>query len=111
MHPDYLEKVLNAQVYDIAVETPLELAANLSSRAGNKILLHYYAALGENTFYQFTGGSFTSSSTYPYSVKLYETSYDGIPAISVVVSSNSFASIGGLPQTADFLLQEFVHYA
>ena len=39
MHPDYLEKVLNAQVYDIAVETPLELAANLSSRAGNKILL------------------------------------------------------------------------
>ena len=79
--------------------------------AGNKILLHYYAALGENTFYQFTGGSFTSSSTYPYSVKLYETSYDGIPAISVVVSSNSFASIGGLPQTVDFLLQEFVHYA
>ena len=79
--------------------------------AGDKILLRYYAALGENTFYQFTGGSFTSSSTYPYSVKLYETSYDGIPAISVVVSSNSFASIGGLPQTADFLLQEFVHYA
>ena len=38
-------------------------------------------------------------------------SYDGIPAISVVVSSNSFASIGGLPQTVDFLLQEFVHYA
>lgn len=63
--------------------------------AGDKILLRYYAALGENTFYQFTGGSFTSSSTYPYSVKLYETSYDGIPAISVVVSSNSFASIGG----------------
>ena len=71
--------------------------------AGDKILLRYYAALGENTFYQFTGGSFTSSSTYPYSVKLYETSYDGIPAISVVVSSNSFASIGGLPQTVDFL--------
>ncbi|MFQ9127908.1 MAG: hypothetical protein ACLR4Z_15325 [Butyricicoccaceae bacterium] len=43
------------------------------AEAGDKILLHYYAALGENTFYQFTGGSFTSSSTYPYSVKLYET--------------------------------------
>ncbi len=28
MHPDYLEKVLNAQVYDIAVETPLDLAGN-----------------------------------------------------------------------------------
>src|SRR5574343_1717292 len=39
MHPYYLEKVLNAQVYDIAVETPLELAANLSARAGNKISL------------------------------------------------------------------------
>jgi threonine dehydratase len=31
MHPDYLEKVLNAQVYDVAVETPLELAGNLSA--------------------------------------------------------------------------------
>ena len=38
-HPDYLEKILNAQVYDVAVETPLELAANLSSRVGNRILL------------------------------------------------------------------------
>ena len=37
--PDYLEKVLNAQVYDVAVETPLELAGNLSSRSHNKILL------------------------------------------------------------------------
>ena len=39
MHPDYLEKVLNAQVYDVAVETPLDLAGNLSTRVGNKILL------------------------------------------------------------------------
>ena len=39
MHPDYLEKVLNAQVYDVAVETPLELASNLSARVGNKIIL------------------------------------------------------------------------
>ncbi|MCH2220797.1 MAG: threonine ammonia-lyase, biosynthetic, partial [Dechloromonas sp.] len=39
MHPDYLEKVLNAQVYDVAVETPLDLAGNLSARVGNKILL------------------------------------------------------------------------
>ena len=39
MHPDYLEKVLNAQVYDVAIETPLDLAANLSARSGNKILL------------------------------------------------------------------------
>jgi len=37
--PDYLEKVLNAQVYDVAIETPLELAGNLSSRVGNRILL------------------------------------------------------------------------
>ncbi len=39
MHPDYLEKVLNAQVYDVAIETPLDLAGNLSARIGNKILL------------------------------------------------------------------------
>ena len=39
MHPDYLEKVLNAQVYDVAVETPLDLASNLSARVGNRILL------------------------------------------------------------------------
>ena len=39
MHPDYLEKVLNAQVYDVAIETPLDLATNLSARLGNKIFL------------------------------------------------------------------------
>ena len=39
MHPDYLEKVLNAQVYDIAIESPLEIAPNLSTRIGNRILI------------------------------------------------------------------------
>ncbi|WP_281985463.1 threonine ammonia-lyase, biosynthetic [Azonexus hydrophilus] len=39
MHPDYLEKVLNAQVYDVAVETPLDLAGNLSARVHNRIWL------------------------------------------------------------------------
>jgi len=39
MHPDYLEKILNARVYDVAVETPLELAPNLSARTGNRMLL------------------------------------------------------------------------
>src|SRR5262245_31041364 len=38
-HPDYLEKILNANVYDAAIETPLELAPNLSARVGNRILL------------------------------------------------------------------------
>jgi threonine dehydratase len=37
-HPDYLEKILNAQVYDAAVETPLDSAPNLSRRIGNHIL-------------------------------------------------------------------------
>jgi len=37
--PDYLEKVLNAQVYDVAIETPLEPATNLSARSNNRILL------------------------------------------------------------------------
>jgi len=29
MYPDYLEKILNAQVYDVAAETPLDLAPGL----------------------------------------------------------------------------------
>ena len=37
--PDYLEKILNARVYDVAIETPLELAPNLSARSGNRIWL------------------------------------------------------------------------
>jgi threonine dehydratase len=39
MQIDYLEKILNAQVYDVAVETPLEAAANLSARLNNHLLL------------------------------------------------------------------------
>jgi threonine dehydratase len=39
MHPDYLEKILNAQVYDVAIESPLDPAPNLSARIGNRILL------------------------------------------------------------------------
>ncbi len=35
--PDYLERILNAQVYDVAIETPLDFAANLSARLGNRI--------------------------------------------------------------------------
>ncbi|MBL8471957.1 MAG: threonine ammonia-lyase, biosynthetic [Rhodocyclaceae bacterium] len=37
--PDYLERILNAHVYDVADETPLELAPALSSRVHNHILL------------------------------------------------------------------------
>ncbi|MDP2795628.1 MAG: threonine ammonia-lyase, biosynthetic [Sulfurisoma sp.] len=36
---DYLEKILNARVYDVAIETPLDLASNLTARTGNRILL------------------------------------------------------------------------
>ncbi len=36
---DYLERILNARVYDVAVETPLEPAPNLSRRLNNRILL------------------------------------------------------------------------
>src|SRR5262249_26751827 len=39
MNPDYLERILKARVYDIAVETPLELAPGLSGRLGNRVLL------------------------------------------------------------------------
>jgi len=36
---DYLKKILTARVYDVAVESPLEPARNLSRRLHNKILL------------------------------------------------------------------------
>ncbi len=36
---DYLKRILNARVYDVAVETPLEIATNLSTRVGNTVLL------------------------------------------------------------------------
>ena len=39
MQHDYLEKILNAQVYDVAIESPLDHARNLSARCGNRILL------------------------------------------------------------------------
>ncbi|KAJ3196626.1 threonine deaminase, partial [Irineochytrium annulatum] len=36
---DYLQMILTANVYDVAKETPLQLAQNLSTRLGNRILL------------------------------------------------------------------------
>jgi threonine dehydratase len=39
MKTDYLERILTSRVYDVAIETPLELAPGLSARFGNRILL------------------------------------------------------------------------
>ncbi|MEM8829680.1 MAG: threonine ammonia-lyase, biosynthetic [Cyanobacteria bacterium P01_G01_bin.19] len=39
MKSDYLERILNARVYDVAQESPLEYAPNLSARLHNKLLL------------------------------------------------------------------------
>jgi len=39
MPSDYLERILTARVYDVAQETPLELAPNLTARLGNTLLL------------------------------------------------------------------------
>ena len=36
---DYLQKILTAKVYDVAIETPLELAPALSERLRNRVLL------------------------------------------------------------------------
>jgi threonine dehydratase len=36
---DYLEKILNARVYDVASQTPLEVAPGLSRRLGNRLML------------------------------------------------------------------------
>ena len=37
MSVDYLQKILTAKVYDVAVESPLEIAPNLSRRLGNRV--------------------------------------------------------------------------
>ena len=39
MGKDYLERILRARVYDVAVESPLEPAPNLSRRTGSQVLL------------------------------------------------------------------------
>ncbi|HVY21773.1 MAG TPA: threonine ammonia-lyase, biosynthetic [Steroidobacteraceae bacterium] len=39
MSDSYLERILKARVYDVASETPLELAPRLSRRIGSKVLL------------------------------------------------------------------------
>ena len=36
---DYLQRILRARVYDVAIESPLEPAPNLSRRLGNSVLL------------------------------------------------------------------------
>jgi threonine dehydratase len=36
---DYLQKILTARVYDVAVETSLDVAENLTRRLGNQVLL------------------------------------------------------------------------
>ena len=37
MTTDYLKKILTSRVYDVAIETPLDLAPTLSARTGNRI--------------------------------------------------------------------------
>src|SRR5438093_10817506 len=39
MPVDYLKKILNAKVYDVAIESALDLAPTLSLRLGNRVLL------------------------------------------------------------------------
>jgi len=38
-HPDYLKRILNARVYDVAQETPLEFAPGLSRRMRSRLLI------------------------------------------------------------------------
>ncbi|MGB6603599.1 MAG: threonine ammonia-lyase, biosynthetic [Steroidobacteraceae bacterium] len=39
MASPYIERILRARVYDVAIESPLEAAARLSQRLGNEVLL------------------------------------------------------------------------
>ena len=79
---------------------------------GTQQLLQYYAALNGNTFYQFSGGSFTSSAGYLLSIQLNETTYQGERVLGVFVSGMQSKPVGGLPQAAAVfchILQGFVH--
>jgi len=38
MTEEYLQRILKARVYDVAIESPLEPAPRLSQRLGNRIL-------------------------------------------------------------------------
>lgn len=68
---------------------------------GTQQLLQYYAALNQNTFYQFSDGVFTSSAGYLLSVKMIETTYQGEQALGICVSGISSQPIGGLVQATD----------
>ena len=37
-HPEYLRAILNAAIYDLAIETPLEFAPKTSAHLGARIL-------------------------------------------------------------------------
>ena len=39
MSDDYIERILRARVYDVAIQSPLERAPRLSARLGNEVLL------------------------------------------------------------------------
>ena len=39
MASPYIERILKARVYDVAIESPLEVAPRLSRRLGNQVLL------------------------------------------------------------------------
>ena len=57
MSRQYVEKILRARVYDVAVESPLEAAARLSARTGNRVLFDpsaVVAALSRNSYSQQT---------------------------------------------------------
>ena len=76
----------------------------------NRLLLEYYAALGENTFYQFSDGAFTSSAGYLLSVQLYETTYQGEAVLGVFVSGMQTLPVGGLPRAAGVFLSRPAQY-
>nr|WP_297170964.1 trypsin-like peptidase domain-containing protein [uncultured Agathobaculum sp.] len=68
-----------------------------------RLLLEYYAVLGEHTFYQFSEDAFTSSAGYLLSVALYETTYQGQSVLGVYVSGMQTIPSGGLPEAAVLL--------
>ena len=39
MSNDYIERILKARVYDVAIESPLDAAPRISARLGNQVFI------------------------------------------------------------------------
>ena len=63
---DYLQRILNAKVYDVAIESPLDPAPMLSRRIGNRVMHGAYHCVREprKRFPRLTRGNRSRQNSY-----------------------------------------------